>query len=123
MAPTIFIKCCGFIVHRHLDNMTLSAIPGKIPETEKIVSHFLSIAYVATKPTDQSCPNSISRVPLSIFPAYVFNFQPTLKFKGSLYKKQANKLSDNKVKGSLYKKEIKIFYFLKNGSNYFDQIL
>ena len=43
--------------------MTLSATPGKIPETKKIVFNFLSVAYVATKPTDQSCWNSISRVP------------------------------------------------------------
>ena len=28
-----------------------------------------------------------------------------------------------KIKGSPHKKEIENFYFLKNGSNYFDQIL
>ena len=51
--------------------MTLSVIPGEIPETKKkIVFNFLSVPYVATKPTDQSCSNSISKVPLQIY------FQP-----------------------------------------------
>ena len=36
MAPTIFIKFCGFIVHLNPNNMTLPALPGKIPETRKI---------------------------------------------------------------------------------------
>ena len=35
MAPTILIKCCRFIVHSKHNNMTLSAFPEKIPETEK----------------------------------------------------------------------------------------
>ena len=74
--------------------MTLSAIAGKIPQTKKIVFHFLSIAYVATKPTDQSCSNSLSRVSLQISLAHVFNFQPTLKIKGSFHKEQAYELND-----------------------------
>ena len=94
MAPTILIKCCRFIVHRHLNNIALSTIPGKIPETEKIVFYFLSIAYLANKPIDQSCSNSISRVPLQISLAHFFNFRPTIKIKSSLHNKQANKLND-----------------------------
>ena len=74
--------------------MTLSAIPSKIHETKKIVFNFLSIAHVAIKPTDQSCSNSISRVTLQISTAHVSNFRPTLKIKGGLHKKQANKLND-----------------------------
>ena len=35
MAPTNFIKCCRFTVHSKLNNKTLAAFPGKIPETEK----------------------------------------------------------------------------------------
>ena len=95
MDPTIFISFCRFIVHSTSQHITVSDIPGKISETKiKIVFfHFLSIAYVATKPTDQSCSNSISWVPLQISPAHVLNFRPTLKIKGSLYK-QADKLSD-----------------------------
>ena len=73
--------------------MTLSAIPGKIP-TKKIIFNVLSVAYVATKPTDQSCWNSISMVPLQISPAHFCNVRPTLKINGSLHKKQANKLND-----------------------------
>ena len=64
--------------------MTLSGIPGKIPETKKkkIVFNFLSVAYVATKETDQSCSNSISRrVPLQISPTHVFNFDLPLKLR------------------------------------------
>ena len=40
--------------------MKLSGFPGKIPETRKIVFNFLSIAYIPTKTTDQSCSNSLS---------------------------------------------------------------
>ena len=32
---TNLIKFCGFIVHLKPNNMTLSAFPGKIPETEE----------------------------------------------------------------------------------------
>ena len=35
MVPTILFKFCGFIVHSKHNNMTLSAFPGKIPETGK----------------------------------------------------------------------------------------
>ena len=44
MALTILIKFYGFIVHSKLNNMTLSAFPGKIPETRKIVFNFLSVS-------------------------------------------------------------------------------
>ena len=35
VAPTIFMKFCGFIAHSKPNNVTLSAFPEKIPETEK----------------------------------------------------------------------------------------
>ena len=35
MAPTILIKFCGFTGHSKPNNVTLSAFPKKIPETEK----------------------------------------------------------------------------------------
>ena len=35
MAPTNLIKFFGFIVHSQPNNMTLSAFPEKVPETEK----------------------------------------------------------------------------------------
>ena len=38
MALTILIKFCGFIVHSKSNNMTLSAFPEKIPETEKKIN-------------------------------------------------------------------------------------
>ena len=44
VAPTIFIKFCGFIAHSNPKNMTLSAFPGKILGTRKMVFNFLSIA-------------------------------------------------------------------------------
>ena len=76
--------------------MTLSAIPEKIPETKKNSFQFSirRVAYVATKPADQSCSNSISRVSLQISPAHFLNFRPTLKVKGSLHNKKANRLSN-----------------------------
>ena len=44
MSPTISIKFSGFIVYSKPNNMILSAFPGKIPATRKIVFNFLSIA-------------------------------------------------------------------------------
>ena len=44
MAPTKLIKFCGVIVHSKPNNMTLSAFPGKIPETRKIDFNFLSVS-------------------------------------------------------------------------------
>ena len=38
MAPTKLIKFCGFTVHSKPNNVTLSAFPEKIPETEKQVT-------------------------------------------------------------------------------------
>ena len=42
MAPTKLIKFCRFTVALHLkpNNVTLSAFPEKIPETEKIIFYF-----------------------------------------------------------------------------------
>ena len=44
MAPTILIKFCGLVVHSKHNNMTLSAFPGKIPETGKIYFFFFSVS-------------------------------------------------------------------------------
>ena len=67
------------LVHLNPNNMTLSALPGKIPETRKIFSNFLTIDLrSAYKPTDQSCSNSISKALLQISQA-VFILRPTLK--------------------------------------------
>ena len=46
MAPTILIKFSGFIVglYSKPNNMTLSAFPGKIPETRKLVFNFQYVA-------------------------------------------------------------------------------
>ena len=93
MASTILIKFSGIIEYSKPNNMTLSAFPGRISETRKIVCPSPN---VAPKPTGQSHSHSISGVPLQISPALFLNFRPTLKIKGtgSLHKKQANKLSD-----------------------------
>ena len=74
MATRILIKFCGFIVHSKPNNMTLSALPGKIPETRKIVLNFCRSPNVALKLTHQSRSHSISRVPLQLSPAYFFVF-------------------------------------------------
>ena len=74
MAETILIKFCVFIEHSKLSNMTLSAFPGKIPETRKMVLIFCPSLNVAPKSTDQSRSNSISRVPLQISLALFFVF-------------------------------------------------
>ena len=44
MASTISIKFCEFLVHSKPNNMTLSALPEKIPETRKIFLNFFTIA-------------------------------------------------------------------------------
>ena len=44
MVPTILIKFCAFILHSKPYNMTLSAFPGKFPETGKIVFNFLYVS-------------------------------------------------------------------------------
>ena len=41
---TIFIKFCGFIAHSNLNNMALSAFPGKNPCNQKKFFNFLSVA-------------------------------------------------------------------------------
>ena len=87
MAPTIYIKCCEFIVHSNPNNMALSAFPGKIL-VNRIFFIFYPSPNVAPKPTDQSCSNSIFRVVLQLFPASPFHFSPTLNIKGSSHKKQ-----------------------------------
>ena len=88
MALTFFIKFCGFIEHSKPNNMTLSAFPGKILETRKIVFNFLSVAKITSKPIDQSSSNSISGVPLQISSACYFRFGVTPKIKGSSHKKK-----------------------------------
>ena len=99
MAPTSLIKFCGFIVHSKPNSMTLSAFPGKIPETRKIVFNFLSASpNVAPKPTGQSHSKSISKAPLqtSLAHFFVFDLHPQLrvvhirkKFKICIFSKMA----------------------------------
>ena len=96
MALTIFIKFCEFIVHSNSTIWHYRLFPKK---SLKLKKKLFLICYpspnVATKPTDQSCSNSIFRVPLQISPAsFIFYFRPTLKIKVTLHKKQANQLSD-----------------------------
>ena len=43
MAPTIFIRFCGFIVHSNPNNTALSAFSGKILVTRIIFFNFLSV--------------------------------------------------------------------------------
>ena len=82
MVQTIFIKFCGFIVHSNLDNMALSAFPGKILVTGILILYLSR--YIAPKPIDQSCSNSIFRVILQLSPACPFHFRPMLNIKGTL---------------------------------------
>ena len=84
MAPTIFIKFCGFIAHSKLNNMALSALPEKILVTRIIFFNFLSAPNVAPKPTAQSCSNSIFRAFLQLSPARPFHFRSTLNIKDTL---------------------------------------
>ena len=58
----------------NLDNMTLLAIPGKIPETKRYFLIFYPSPNIATKPTEQTCSNSIFRIPLQISTAHFFFF-------------------------------------------------
>ena len=74
MAPTILIKFCVFIVHSKPNNMTISAFPGQIRETRKIVFNFHPLPNVAPKLTDQSRSHSMSRVPLQKYLQLVFSF-------------------------------------------------
>ena len=84
MAPTIFIKFCKFIAHSNLNNMVLSAFPGKILVTTKYFLIFYPSPNVVPKPTDQSCSNSIFRVLLELSRASPFHFRPILNIKGTL---------------------------------------
>ena len=90
MAPTMFIKFCGFILHSNPNNMALSAFPGKNPCNFNNI--FFLIFYrspkVAPKLTDQTHSHSISRVPLQISSACSFRFRATPKIKGSSHKKK-----------------------------------
>ena len=87
MAVTILIKFCGFIEHSKPNNMTLSAFPEKSLKPEKVFLIFCPSAKIAPKPTDQSCSNIISGVPLQISSACSFGFRATPKIKGSSHKK------------------------------------
>ena len=88
MAATIFIKFCGFIVHSDPNTMALWAFPGKILVTRKIYLIFYPSPNVAHKPTDQSCSNSIFKVPLQLSPAS--HFRPTLNIMGTLILRVVN---------------------------------
>ena len=83
--------------------MTLSAFPGKIPETRKNIFNFFQSLNAGPKLTHQSRSKSISRVLSQISRILFFSFHP-----------------NPKIKGSSHKKKIKNFYFLKNGFNDFD---
>ena len=98
MAPTILIKFCGFIVHSKPNIMTLSAFPGKIPETRKIaILIFCPSPNVAPKPTSQSRSHSISRVLLQISPADFFIFPLPLKLRVVHMRKKLNILIFSKM--------------------------
>ena len=88
MTPTILIKFFGFIAHSKPNNIKLSAFPEKIPETSKLFLIFRPSAKIAPKPTDQSCSNSISGLPLQISSASPFRFRVTPKIKGSSHEKK-----------------------------------
>ena len=74
MAPTILIKFCGFIAYLKPSSMTLSAFSEKSLKLENQFLIFCLSRNVESKPTDQSCSNSISGVPLQIFPVSFFFF-------------------------------------------------
>ena len=93
----ILIKFCGYIVHSKPNNMTLSTFPEKIPETRKIVFNFLPSPKVASKPTDQSRSNSISRISLKISLARFLHTRSTLKIKGTSHKKKIKILNFSKM--------------------------
>ena len=101
MALTILFKFCVFIVHSKPKNMTVSALPGKILESRKIVFIFCLPLNLAPKPTDQSCWNSISGVPLQIFPVSFFFELPS------------------KWRVVHIRKKLKIFVFWKTASTIF----
>ena len=103
MAPTILIKFCGFIVHSKHNNMTQSALPGKIPETGKIYFKFFPSPNAGPKPVHQSRSKSISRVLSQISRILFLVFTLTLKLRVVHIRKNKKKLD-----------------FLKNGSNDFD---
>ena len=84
MAPTIFIKFCGFIAHSNLKNMALPPFPGNIVVTRIILFNFCLSRNVALKLTDQSCSNSIFRALLQLSPAHPFYFRRTLNVKDTL---------------------------------------
>ena len=92
MASTISIKFCGFIVHSKHNNMTLSAFPGKIPDTGKTYFQFFPSPNAGPKLTHQSSSKSISRVLSQISRTLVFSFHPNPKIKGSSHKKKIKKI-------------------------------
>ena len=108
MALTILLKYCVFIVHSKPSNMTLSAFPGKSLKLEKQFLIFCLSRNVAPKPTDQSCSNQISGVPLQLFPVsfsfFLFYFD-----------------LPSKLRVVHIRKKLKIFVFWKTASTIFIQ--
>ena len=102
MAPTTLIKFCGFIVSSKPNNMALSTFPRKIPETNFF---FCPSPNVEPEPSDKSRSNSIYSVLSQISLFLVFVSDIPLKLRVG------------------HTRKILIFYFLKNDSNDFDQIL
>ena len=88
MAPTNLIKFYELIVHSKLNNMTLSAFPGNIPETEKYIFKFFPSPNAGPKLTHQSRSKSISRVFSQISRTLYFSFHPNPKIKGSSHEKK-----------------------------------
>ena len=81
MAPTILMKFCGFIVDPKVNNMTLSAFPGKIPETGKIYFKFYPSPYAGPKRNHQSHSKSTFRVLSQISRTMFLVFTLTLKLR------------------------------------------
>ena len=81
MAQTILSKLCVLIVHSVPKNMILSAFPGKIPETGKMISFFFQSTNVGPKPTDQPRSNSVYRILLQISQVCIFIFDLLLKLR------------------------------------------
>ena len=91
MVPTIFIKFCGFIVHSKPNNVTLSAFPEKIPETEKNVnfSVYRRLTERLTQLTNLVQFRYVGPLQISPFP-FFFHFRLTVKIKRNSHKKKLN---------------------------------
>ena len=103
MAPTIFIKFCGFIVHSNTNNMTLSAFPRKILVATKNFLIFQPSPNVVLI----QLINLVQIVYVRIFSNYL-NFRPTLKIEDSSHEK----LETNWVTNMEFYKHDQLFLLL-----------